>query len=494
MSGYELIPVMQALRADNKVEARQLLQPILEANPTADAWLLAARAQEDGQTDAIKGYLQRALALDPDHSESLQMVEQLGITLDTGAIDPVAQDVSTPATGASSPNANADQEDDPFGGINPFGGGASSTPEAEPSVDPDAEGVYEMLWDCKFCGTEKLLGKSQKFCPVCGATQDPSWRYFPSDEDKVAVHDHKFVGRDVTCDSCGTLNSGDSAYCTNCGAPLENATTARTFGVREKSEGARFGEEDLQSRLNAESAAYARGEIPTDKPKAVKPTTQKKSNGRNRWILPIIGVVLAGIAGVAYLLLATTQITATVTDRTWERTVQIEVLREERGSAECGSQPSDADVYDRRREQVDTRRVQTGETCRNVQVDQGDGTFRQQRQCDPVYENEAVMGDVCYYTVERWRNSREASLAGEFTQSLAWPATGITTSCANVGCEREGARSTDFVVYLQDAEGDVFTCDFSEAEWSEIPIGAEFTLEQRRFSDAELCNTLERVG
>ena len=93
MSGYELIPVMQALRADNKVEARQLLQPILEANPTADAWLLAARAQEDGQTDAIKGYLQRALALDPDHSESLQMVEQLGITLDTGAIDPVAQDV-----------------------------------------------------------------------------------------------------------------------------------------------------------------------------------------------------------------------------------------------------------------------------------------------------------------------------------------------------------------------------------------------------------------
>jgi len=53
-----------------------------------------------------------------------------------------------------------------------------------------------MLWDCEFCGTKKLLGKTHRFCPNCGAQQDPKARYFPSDEEKVAVKDHVYVGVD----------------------------------------------------------------------------------------------------------------------------------------------------------------------------------------------------------------------------------------------------------------------------------------------------------
>jgi hypothetical protein len=35
-------------------------------------------------------------------------------------------------------------------------------------INQSNEQVYEMLWDCK-PRTTKLLGKSQKFCSVCGA-------------------------------------------------------------------------------------------------------------------------------------------------------------------------------------------------------------------------------------------------------------------------------------------------------------------------------------
>ena len=42
-------------------------------------------------------------------------------------------------------------------------------------------GSYEMLWDCPHCDTKKNLGVTHRHCPNCGAPQDASKRYFPSD-------------------------------------------------------------------------------------------------------------------------------------------------------------------------------------------------------------------------------------------------------------------------------------------------------------------------
>ena len=87
---------------------------------------------------------------------------------------------------------------------------------------PDGN-VYEMLWNCEFCGAEKLLGKTHRFCPSCGAAQNPDWRYFPSDAEKVAVHDHVYHGVDKVCPACGTAQSANAEHCGRCGSPLEGA-------------------------------------------------------------------------------------------------------------------------------------------------------------------------------------------------------------------------------------------------------------------------------
>ena len=58
---------------------------------------------------------------------------------------------------------------------------------------------YEMLWNCGACGSEKLLGVTHRHCPNCGAAQEASRRYFPSDEEKVAVADHRYTGVDHQC-------------------------------------------------------------------------------------------------------------------------------------------------------------------------------------------------------------------------------------------------------------------------------------------------------
>src|SRR4051812_15298131 len=83
--------------------------------------------------------------------------------------------------------------------------------------------VFEMLWDCAFCGQKKLLGKTHRHCPSCGAAQDPSARYFPADADKVRVQDHVLVGADKLCPACQAPKSARATHCGACGAPLEGA-------------------------------------------------------------------------------------------------------------------------------------------------------------------------------------------------------------------------------------------------------------------------------
>src|SRR5688500_9569109 len=97
-----------------------------------------------------------------------------------------------------------------------------------------AERVYEMLWDCAYCGTRKLLGKTHRFCPKCGAPQDAEKRYFPSDDEKVAVEDHVYVGADRMCGACGSAMSAKALHCSQCGAPLEGAREVRRADAEPK--------------------------------------------------------------------------------------------------------------------------------------------------------------------------------------------------------------------------------------------------------------------
>ena len=61
----------------------------------------------------------------------------------------------------------------------------------------ESQGRFEMLWDCPNCGTDKLLGLTHRHCPNCGAAQDPSKRYFPADDQKVAVENHPYQGAEL---------------------------------------------------------------------------------------------------------------------------------------------------------------------------------------------------------------------------------------------------------------------------------------------------------
>lgn len=345
--------------------------------------------------------------------------------------------------------------------------------------------VYEMLWDCEFCGNKKLLGKTHRFCPACGAPQNPEWRYFPSDDEKVAVKDHRYVGADKLCGSCGTAASGDAEYCGRCGAPLAGAQEAKRQATRIRAEGAAaFQTENLQARLEQQRDAEVFRGVSADVMKS----------GIGKWWYILGGVVVLAVVFILLLIFWKDEQTVTVTDHQWEREISIQQLRAENERSSCESVPSGAYNVDRRYEQVDTRRVPDGERCDTHQVDQGDGTFRQERVCETIYRDEPVMGYRCYYTINRWRNSRSVESSGGLNDPLTWPDPRFSCTEMRVGCEREGGRDERFLLILQNPESKTYTCPFSESDWRAIPVGTQYTVKVGVISGDVDCGSLERAG
>jgi len=75
MASEAINRVKRAIKAGQKDKAKQLLKPILQNEPSADAWTLAAYLMDDAQQQ--KKCLHKALELDEWHSEANRMLYNL---------------------------------------------------------------------------------------------------------------------------------------------------------------------------------------------------------------------------------------------------------------------------------------------------------------------------------------------------------------------------------------------------------------------------------
>lgn len=349
-------------------------------------------------------------------------------------------------------------------------------------------GTFEMVWDCKFCGTQNLPARTHKFCPNCGAAQDPRTRRFPSDEDKKAVEDYVHKGVDVVCASCQTPNPGDEKFCFQCGAPLENAARVETLGEQVRGEGQAFAAMDQR---NIEQESFQR-----DLREAGVATDEPPKSGRRNWLLfAVIGVVVLVIVGIASIFLLRNDTNVYVTGHEWERVINIESLEPRSEVAWCDAMPGDAYSVTRREEQRETRRVRDGETCEVRRIDNGDGTFSERRECSPNYRQEPVYDMRCYFTVDRWDFNRAVNATGlSLAQAPYWPEANISRTGNCIGCERESGRDENYMVTLQ-GEGDaVYECELDYETWLATPVEAAFTMQVSAVTGQAFCDTLERVS
>lgn len=475
MQENTIADVREALARGDRDTALAMIDRILTANPTAEGWTLAAEIMVS-EADKIK-CLDQALTINPNYEPARSMYASLGQL-------PPPRTAETKRSGTSLPTLDFPDDDRDAD---------TDKVRRENGQTITVEGVYEMLWDCKYCGTEKLLGKTHKFCPVCGAQQDPEWRYYPSDEEKVAVKDHVFVGADKICPNCSSLNVADAEFCTRCGAPQSAAAQVKAQAAREANTLAgvqRFQTEDLDARQMAEK-------YPHLKPKAA-------ASQRPKWLMPVIGAIVLGVIAFAlFAIFAKRDETGFVSALNWERTIDIERFVAVQNSQIC---PAPADAYNvsSRYEQVGSRQVPDGETCSSRQVDQGDGTFRQERVCTTRYRSEPIYDDVCYYTVNRWGYSRTVEANSATSPNLAWPVTNLNNAAGNssrcngllpvLGCEKEGARKESYTVTITMDNGRTQTCEVPFDEWQDVTVETTFTFKVRVVGGGIDCSTLQRTG
>ncbi|MBI1948966.1 MAG: zinc ribbon domain-containing protein [Deltaproteobacteria bacterium] len=324
--------------------------------------------------------------------------------------------------------------------------------------------TYEMLWDCSSCGTNKLLGKSHRRCPHCGAPQDPTKRYFPPAGEEVPVEGHVYVGVDWRCAACETPNSKAADFCVNCGNPREGNAAVKLV--------------DDQPAARPGPPAAAR----------LAPTST--SGSKKGWL------VLASVLG-AVLLLAlvvaifwTRDTAVTIAGHAWQRDIDVEQMAARADSAWCSSMPGDAYSVRRSREVRSHRDVPDGQECHTVRRDNGDGTYSTSQECSTKYRSEPVYDDKCYFTINRWGVSRTERAQGVgVSPAPTWPPVRLSRTGSCLGCEREGARREVLTVKVHGPKRD-WDCEVDAARWQRLADGVAAKVKVRVVTGGAVCSSL----
>ena len=294
--------------------------------------------------------------------------------------------------------------------------------------------TYEMMWDCSYCDTKKLLGKSHKHCPNCGTAQDSTKRYFPPENEKVAVEDHEFVGTDKICGFCEAPNSALAKFCTECAGPMDGTKDVALVG-----------------------------ELPP--PKSSKST--KNSGSLLKWILAFIAIIVVVIA----IFSIEEEKAVTVTGHSWSRNIEVEQYKQVTEEAWEDRVPSQGKIKQCREKERDTEKVPDGETCSIVKKDNGDGTYNEREECETKYRTVPIYDDWCSYEIKKWTVVRTETAGGKDLQP-SWPEVSMNTcNITALSCEREGQRTSVYTVHLQDEQGADHECSFAEDKWKSIKDG-----------------------
>lgn len=334
------------------------------------------------------------------------------------------------------------------------------------------EAVYEMFWDCKFCGQKKLLGVTHRFCASCGAPQDPAARYFPPDHEKVPVHAHPYVGADVACPACRQPMSRAAKCCTNCGGPLDRGVeVARRDDV----------------------FVPPPGGFPPPMPMGMAAVPHRPPAKSRGWIFGIVSGVLALVAG--FVLLAIfwkREGVFEVRGHLWQRNIPIERYEPVRKTMWCDEKPFGARELSRRREQRSTNKVPDGQTCATRKKDLGNGSYKEVRECTPKYKDVPVMADRCDVEVLEWHVTRTLTEKGTSpSDPPRWPNVALAGTGTCVGCEREAGRSEKYTVSFVDTKtGDDASCDLPQARWATFAKGSKWKGKVRVITSGVDCDAL----
>lgn len=341
--------------------------------------------------------------------------------------------------------------------------------------------IREGAWDCPSCGRKRVRG-SAKFCPGCGAPRGEGIQFYLPDAaaevTDAAALARAQAGPDWICAYCETDNPADADFCTSCGAAKEGGAPRPV----------------VEHRFDQ----------PAPQPAAAPAQPAQKKGGVTPARLLGCGCLLVLVV-LAFAIFGGGDITVSPSGYQWERTVEVQGIRNVTKEAWEGEVPQGARVISSRREVYRTDQVQTGTETRTRTVtervqtgtervkvgtrDLGNGYFedvyedrpvyeeveRTERYEQPVYRQVPVYRMRYRFTIDEWQTLREAKASGADLAPY-WPETRLGPG------EREGGRRESYTVLFQDPDGGIHEHEVtSEAEFLGFQEGRGFRADTRLF-------------
>jgi len=309
----------------------------------------------------------------------------------------------------------------------------------------------------------------------CGAPQPEDVEFEQPVDAELITDDAEIAkakaGPDVHCPYCEGRNPGTAKFCGSCGGDLSEAAIrkhGKVVGARQKD-----AKPIICAACGAENKASAKRcqqcGSPLAKPEKDKPKTEKQARRFPAWliILGVIGCVAAAVFG--FMLLSTSEVSATVTAVRWERSIGIEEIRLVSREGWYDDIPYDAQIdscSERLYETSDNYVAGAVEVCGTEYVeDTGTGHGEVVQVC--VYE---VYDDWCEYLVEDWTEVDRARASGRDTDPY-WPDPYLGSD------QRRGSEEESYEVTFTSSEGRHEYEPDSSTEFMRYDIGTEWTLE-----------------
>ena len=336
-------------------------------------------------------------------------------------------------------------------------------------------------WDCDVCGHIGNYGPHTK-CASCGASRPANVKfYLPKDAeivtDKEQLKEAR-AGVDWICGHCYSQNKAKDTVCNSCGNPRDESS------------------EDI----NLEEKEYNLNEVPIDGSRERKiihqlEKQQLADTPRKSPLRKVIIGIFVILGFIAMLRIFPKEITVTVDQFQWERTLQMEhkePVQEEDWTLPSGAFNTSSFEAIKEYKQVfrgyetRTRTVQVPvgqESYVCGQIDKGNGYFedkyctrtiyesREETYQEEVYDQVPVYATKYRYSIMRWVSHKENLLktSGQ-NHEPSWPS---TLGKDDPDEWKKAKRTEQYFILVKESDGDIHKEKLGLDYWQGLSLGQE---------------------
>jgi rubrerythrin len=344
-------------------------------------------------------------------------------------------------------------------------------------------GYVELEWTCKHCGT--INPGMKRVCTNCGAPIAQEDKFELPDQQELITDKEKLdeakKGPAIQCPYCNVLNPADTKICIQCGGDIQ-AGLARKAGevlgayktdtVPDKP--CPFCNQPVKA--NAQRCPNCGGSLVEAAKPVATPTESKKTP---IWL--IIGIIALGVlcfAGlISFFVMSsrTNDLTASISDIRWQRSIEIlekQPVQKSAWSEDIPSDAQDVSCQDKYKETSNFPAPNATEVCGTpYTIDQGTGAGKVVQDCEYL-----IYASYCDFTIQDWIVVNTAIAQGN-DNNPQWPLTNLQAG------QQEGNRNETYqVTFVEDGQTYTYT-PVDMTEFSQFDIGSQWVLSINSFGE-----------